>query len=377
MSHERPESVVDGKLVSTSATEIEQFDTDTETFACNRKWWFRFVGGIQEERNGGADWGQNFHEQVENHFYGHPYDFGAYDTLLRPYLPTNMEGTHLLEYPIDSRIINGTWTRGHIDWLRVKPDGSVQLNDWKTTKKVAAKKKKVDLSKKVQLFFYASSLPKEFKRDRYSLRHIYIQQPVEGENFNPFIDEDEVIVTAEQVEREARRIDEVVQRMQTVASQQVVQVEKTKLKFVCKYCPYQERCSNADREDLFMGLFSATKKIEEPKVEPEIITSEHAVEIEVITSEQRVDMDEPVSILPPDAPKSDPKLAAEPPKMAKGGKVKIKSVTVNKELTINLGNYSSAKVGLAITGEGEVADIEKLVDAELQRMASVYKPVSK
>lgn len=274
-----------------SPTQIESFDPTTP-FGCNRKWWFdRRLPRSPPDRN--LILGTAVHGTLEEFLKG-GHQGGLHEIVIRApgaleFLIGLRKRIRIVEKKIEpgELRIAGVDVTGRIDWVANASEiGVLHLGDHKTTSVIAKYAKTPgQLKKSTQMNIYAATLPVE---ERLVISQDYYQTkgPKKFE-----------LVTVETSKREIdSRIEEIgaiVEQMVTV--DRAVKIEEiTPNEKACNVgfgCPHRAICPRN-------GEFNMASLLEMFAPDP---TSKPAPE---------------QAALPPDAPKSHPALASQPPKTA-------------------------------------------------------------
>lgn len=375
-------TVVDGVIQRLSVSSIEKFDERT-TWGCEARWWFRYVLRAPEPQTTAQGKGQEIHAQIEH------YLKTGQDVLG----PIARVGKHAIPEPgpdlmVEQEISGDELTAleipliGKIDLVNTR-DG-LEILDWKTTSDIARNAKTPkQLRTSTQMLGYAKWALNRFpEAESVRLSHGYFQTsgPKAFEKVTCEVDRKTVTIGWSKVESE------LVARMVEVAKKQEPQSVKGNLN-ACKvgrsWCPYIQQCPHAN---------PLLQLIQGPTNMPSLL--------------DRFAVD-PASVLAPDAPKSDPKLAADPvpgftslkvggegaginapvpvtppapelklepalpdtpPKKTRKTKIKdesktpdivttvatveVKRIVIRHGATLNMGNYQSAKVEVEMEAEG-------------------------
>lgn len=335
-------SVKDGKLVKASPSLINSFDPSTP-FGCERRGWFKYVAGKEEPSTGNQSLGVELHRLNEEFLLGREVNSEIPEALtlfelghktLRELKAVHCEAFQV-EHPV-STTLAGVAISGFCDFSA----GGV-IYDWKTTSNIKKYgKSSEELKKDTQMLIYARAIFPQ--RELISLAHGQYQ--TKGK---PEFKVARVFVTKGEVDRE---IDTVIvpkiERIKTlVAESDVTKIDRNAK--TCGMCPHRGYCPTKGSEAIMSIFNKYSKPAPQQAAVPEI--------------------------LPPDAPKSDPALAAEPsfileeasPRVLKkrgrplgSGKkfsevassdVVFESVTVSYGVTVNLGDYSSARIDVSMS----------------------------
>lgn len=271
-------SVVDGKLLQVSPSSINAFDATTP-FGCERRWFFRYVLDKPEPQTGNLMLGTNLHAMNEEYLANNK-------LLLSTQQCTDLfnQGKHYLDEirprvkAVEQQVkasLAGVPLLGYCDV--VLEDGIV---DWKTSKDVKRYgKKPFELKRDTQMLVYA----RELLPGRETWKLVHGQYQTEGKTL--FSLSETVIRKYELDAHFENVIIPLVERMKKAAGEKEVsalQADREK----CFRCPHKLYCPK--EEDPIMSFLSKFKK------------------------QNEVVVVEPAPVLPPDAPASQPALAAKP-----------------------------------------------------------------
>lgn len=302
-------SVIAGKLLYISPTLLDTFD-ESQQYGCERKGFFRYVKGLKEPKTDKQELGTLIHKMNEVLLRENKH-FGSTEQATRiwrsgvPFLEGLRQGLIVgVEAPVVGYQVDGVPVHPASKCDLVHENLWPSVWDWKTTGNIEKKAKTPgQLARNNQMVLYA----KAFWPDspEVELGHGYYQ--TEGTpRFQP------VSVTVSQ-----QRLDDhigsvtvpLVQRIkQAVVAQDVVDVKPrshNQSDFACRYCAFKQHCPSAV-ENPIMSLF---KKYDPKK--PLVIEATPTAPEPIRVVEGPLPNPTP-AILPPDAPASDPKLAAEP-----------------------------------------------------------------
>ena len=402
-------NIVDGKLLECSPSMLNAFDQSTR-FGCERRGRFKYIDGLPEPQSGNAALGESLHELIEHRLRtgndpeGESEAHGIY--LAGKHMIEEVAARKILgvEIALDPFYIEGVKVKGYIDVLH--ENGIV---DWKTTSDIRRYGKTAEqLAWDTQMVLYGLStdLP------RVQLAHGQFQ--TRGAKRTEFV---EVEVTRDHLDSHLEKvIIPLVERIKFIAGDpESARPDFTK----CFNCPFRAKCPTVSGDQIvsfFAKYNQATTTATPPPAQAQ-------------------------PILPPDAPKSDPALAAEPPKTKekerllvvkeepkpepepvveepkaeespvpppkrgrpKGSKNKPKEsegaastpspsgftvtkVSVTRGFTLNLGNFNSARMDITLEAEGEdfeatyaalYAEIQKRLDAEGAKLATLMEKDAK
>lgn len=287
-------SIENGVLKQLSPSMINAFDPTT-TFGCLRRAWYKYVQGLQEPQTGNQELGEKLHSLIEERLLK-----GAPPTIEHEAAGLYLAGQNMIEDVAKRKIlgveasladfrIDDVRTVGYIDVVWEKG-----IIDWKTSSDIKRYGKTAeDLATDTQMLIYAKAMHGDLPEVH--LAHGQFQ--TKGSKRTNFV---EVIVTQEQIDSHfGKVIVPLVRRIKEVAKVEDVSTlpRNDKACFNCAFkshCPYNEG-------NTVMSFF---KKLNAQSTVAAIANSDKFVEI--------VKVEEPAAILPPDAPKSDPALAAKP-----------------------------------------------------------------
>ncbi len=390
---------------------ITTFDSGS-AFGCERRGYFRYVMGLPEPMTGNQKLGTDLHAAVEHYLLtgqspeerklqdkDYEYDSEVAVLFYNGKAMVDMvrrRGVLHTELTLSGYTIADVPVKGFVD--AVTKDGIV---DWKTTKNVKKYGKKAEeLLVDTQMLMYAQACHPSLARIK--LAHGQFQ--TEGQGVVSF---EEAEISKEALDTEINKvIIPKVERIKAVAkfseAREAVGVNNGK----CYKCAFRPQCRTIESESV-MSFFSKNNKTT-PQTEQEMISA----------------LEASLSILPPDAPASNPASASipipgyevpvtvperpsftlapapppvmdapqpkrrgRPPKSQATEETKVqgivfKSVTVSKGCTVNTGNFNSLRIDISVTAEG--SDLEAVyekvlaeVDARLNEEAEKFKAVSK
>lgn len=290
-----PHTVEDGRINRLSVSQVEKFDPVSSVWGCNRRWWFRYVARLEEPQTVSQAEGIRLHEQIEHYLKTGQDVLGPLACSGRSFIPAPGSGL-LVEHEIPEGTLKalGIPFAGRIDVVNLRDlrqtedgtEGEIELVDWKTTSNLKYAKTEEQLRSSVQMSGYAKWGMDTYKTESARLTHGVFQTKSTGSR------RISCTVDYETVTYNWRRVEGVVGEMVGVAKE--VDVSKIPANTsACRVgrfeCPFLKRCPRSGG-NAFMDLLS--------RFSP----SAPAASAPPPT----------VSVLPPDAPKSDPKLAADP-----------------------------------------------------------------
>lgn len=326
-----------------SPSQIESFDHNAP-FGCQRKWWYRNIGRVPDKSSPGAQLGTEVHGIIERYILK---EAGKDASSAAKAIFGAMIGMVDKWAPDIDRIEMKTFT--HISGLKLvcKIDATLKggkgVLDWKTTSNLSTKYKGYKkaggpyLKQDTQMIVYAL-VYFEFleamgqKAGEILLVHCAAQTKTDAKNSYPTFEVVEKI-TREEVDRYVSAIIvPLIEEMKVVS--QVTTAEKVKGDSrKCFMCSYNNRCSIANpgettmtsaKEMLAMYKKNNTTPVV-TKVTPEVPVSTQAdVQLYTLSEPMAPEPRHPQQVLPPDAPKSDPKINAahvpgfQDPRLMKG-----------------------------------------------------------
>ncbi len=271
-------SVVDGVLKQVSPSSINAFDAST-AFGCERRWYFRYVMDKVEPQTGSTQLGTNVHKMNEIYLRDGKLLLSTEEATRlfqagREYLDEIKPSVISVEASVKADLA-GVPLVGFCDVVT-----KTGIIDWKTSSNVGRYGKKgFELANDTQMLVYAQALLPHL--DSWKLVHGQYQtkgklsfQLAEGLVYREALDTrfNNVIIP-------------LVERMKSAAGEkdvEALQADRNK----CGRCPHSLYCPKD--ENPIMSILSSFKK-----------TAPVATQA-------------PASVVPPDAPKSDPALAAKP-----------------------------------------------------------------
>lgn len=334
-------AVKDGKLVSLSVSSIEKFD-DTSRFGCQRKWWFRYVKRLPEPQAAAAERGQDCHERIENYITSGVNGLGKDELRMIQYIKpyVQLAGVEVeVELTKDKLKACGIPFIGYIDLLNksgwyVNPRGEwkkepftkvVEVNDWKFTGSIAQNAKTpTGLKESVQMLGYA-------------MHEVAVDPALEvirlSHTYGSFKNEDAekvstVIEPVKVVEAWKGHVEPFVEQMMKAAAvTDPAQLPPPADLSKCQRCPYLEQCPSRSEDPLAflvpeatavpqgvtVSLFDKFPSSSSPasssgsqSTQPTPTVNPPAPQTTTTTTAGHP------SILPPDAPPSNPAKAADP-----------------------------------------------------------------
>lgn len=399
-------SVENGTIRVLSPSMINKFDASAP-FGCERRWWYRYVKGLDEPQIGNQYLGEKVHALIEAFLAKRELgmEIPAEDEALGIYLSGQRMVEEVarrtilgVETPLPEFTLDGTRVQGYVDV--VTSDGII---DWKTSSDIRRYgKTESELATDTQMTIYALAVHPS--RSTVKLAHGQFQ--TKGTKRANFV---EVEVTDKHLASHRDNvIIPLVQKMKSAASESDVRKLPRNEKS-CFNCHFKSHCPTAEGETV-MSFFSkmsqpqaqAVLPPDAPKSEPEKAadpvegfspvppprkmkfedvpppaptTSDLAHEALKAPISEAVDQmfKEQAEIIVAAAekkrgrgrpPGSKNKAKDEaPPQPKDGGGLVIKSVTITKGYTVNVGNYSGTRFEVSMTAEG--ADCYDALKAEV------------
>lgn len=313
-------AVVDGKIQYLSVSQIEKFDPASGPWGCNRAWWFRYVARLEAEQTTAQAAGEALHAQVAHYLKTGEDGLGPLARAGRHLMPE--PGADLMvESPLEQVSACGIPLVGFVDLIN-RRNGVVEIVDWKTSSDITRYgKTPQQLLESVQMNGYALSvLNRGFSSGEVRLSHVYFQTRGAARCVRVTC-----ITNRELVEKNWQRVEAVVRRMVEVAREKDSQnVEPNwNVCHIGRGCPYAAKCPRGDLVSDFLSRFMEAPTQISASVptnpQPEIRQTAEAAHAQpgdtLKSTGERVVAnygDGTVAVLPPDAPKSDPALAADP-----------------------------------------------------------------
>lgn len=324
---------------------------------CERKWWWRYVQRVKEPKGKAAELGEKVHKELENYERTGQDALGPIASKGKRFLPPLGQWLRIEEEfgkkPPYVLTVAGIPITGKVD-LRTQYQDRIRVTDHKTAKDVEEKAAKPEdltttaTSHGIQTVGYAL---REFlldpNLDRLELEHIYYPtERLTKQDAKPV----QVWIDRATAFREWGRMGPLGERLKEIAKAPTLETVKPNWN-ACERCFYRERCFAFETEKT-MGLMSkiapGSAPSATPAPAPAALTAtpppapaKRIVVMEAATMEEAeargaalaaaglpLDFKGPVptpaaptvtevkslpAVLPPDAPKSDPKLASEAP----------------------------------------------------------------
>lgn len=286
-------SVESGVLKSISPSSINKFDASAP-FGCQRRWWYRYVQGLDEPQSGNQFLGEALHARIEARLTGQEINTRTDSEANGLYLA----GETMIEDVAKRRIVAveasvlgyslaGVKVVGYCDV--VTEDGII---DWKTSSDIKRYGKTAeDLAVDTQMVMYARA----FHPDLPSVKLAHGQFQTKGNKRTNWV---ECEVTSEALaSHESKVIIPLVEEMKKAAALDDVSKLPRNEKS-CFNCAYKSHCPTQEGNTI-MSFF---KKMPQNTGIPVSSALVDAGDMAVKSA----------PILPPDAPKSDPEKAAVP-----------------------------------------------------------------
>lgn len=282
-------SVESGVLKSISPSSINKFDASAP-FGCQRRWWYRYVQGLDEPQSGNQFLGESLHALIEARLTKQEISMQTDPEANGLYLA----GEAMIEDVAKRRIVSveasvlgyslaGVKVQGYCDV--VTDDGII---DWKTSSDIKRYGKTAeDLATDTQMVMYARA----FHADLPAVKLAHGQFQTKGNKRTNWV---ECEVTQETLaSHESKVIIPLVEEMKKAAALDDVSKLPRNEKS-CFNCAYKSHCPTQEGNTI-MSFF---KKLGTPVSSALVDVGDMAVKS--------------TPVLPPDAPKSDPALAAVP-----------------------------------------------------------------
>ena len=355
-----------------SATQLETFDGESP-FGCERKWHLQYVQRLPAPEVPHLKLGTELHSLIENYLlhenHNVPASSGAHMLFLA--IKDNVDlvkqlGVMAVEHTMtyEPTELPDVTFRGKIDLVVGNlSTGLVGVVDWKTTSDLTKyAKKHRELASNIQLALYSRYLMEQHKKDEITVALVYVQ--TKGNAKSKVVSS---VVTKKEV-------DETFSEVIKPRALRMVQASKDKdhsalafpsNRWKCKNCPFNNICEKGKDMSGFLDELLGESAPDLKPTAPE-------------TKEQAL-APAPVAIIPPEAEairkRGRPKKDSEPAPVPAG--TKITKVTVTHWLTLNLGQYNSARVDVALEAETDDADktlreLEERCKEELKRQLDTY-----
>ncbi len=373
----KSKAVVDGKLTYTSVSAITTFDP-SQYGGCQRRWFYRYVAGLEEQTTVAQTAGTNGHKQIEHYL-------KTGEKALGPVVLAGIEhipepGPDLLvEHYFNGELVAHTPAydvplKGFIDL--VNPRDGVEVRDWKFTGDLKNAKTGPQLLETVQMTGYGVWALDKYQAPEVRLTHVYFQT-----RGMPDARKSSVMASADDLRTRWARVESVVGQMTEIATRENPTDVPINERACMAWggCPHRFICPKTEGV-VTMGLINALNKtlgipatatvteptktvttMEAPTIPPQIITTGAELADVLASGDPNV----MIGILPADAPESKPELAAKPIEDApapvtekKRGRPK-KSDTTTTTTTTPVPVYAeqSSTAGLWIFVDVEIASI--------------------
>lgn len=392
-------AVQDGILKRTSVSAIATFD-ESQVGGCERKWWFSRVAGLETPPSKSASKGVEVHKQIEHWLKTGEDVLGDVAKPAKKHA-TPKSPTCEVEKRFDGELVaSGVPLLGYIDLVDW---GRCEVLDWKTTSaRLEATPSGRQLIRTVQMPGYGKWMLDQTREDQVRLTHVYLSTKKPGQSKHST-----ALFRRDEIESRWGEVEQVVDRMKLVAGAKSVEDVRPNYQACSAYggCAYRDVCPRSSRlvlADLLGVDMSLMDKLKVQEAKSKLVQEEAMItgsRVQELVPDAPVGSGLITGILPPDAPKSKPELAAEPiveavvekaqeivAEKKRGRKKKeveltgdtvlvaapvaqIKTVKLGR--TFNTGNYENVKLEFEADvppGEGYQDTLRYLVD-ELERFA--------
>ncbi len=277
--------VKDGVLVSASPSSIDAFDPTTP-FGCPRRWFFEYVKGMRGEESPAMGLGSSLHSAIEHHILHNsmpkrgpwPVEVDQLFLAVKPTVDQIIaEGINAVEKQCDLTLA-GVRINGRIDIIT-----KTGILDWKTTSDIGLYAKTVpELRRATPMILYTKWLHDGLVAfgkplPYYTMEHVYVQTKKK-----PLVERVMAKITPGMLDVATDEIILLLERMKVAAGETDVTKFDRAAPEKCNRCPFKPICPTNGSKQL-MSLLNRLKPAEAAP-----------------------------SILPADAPASDPALAALP-----------------------------------------------------------------
>lgn len=330
--HKYSASMVDGKIVRLSVSQLSRFDT-REKGGCPRKWYYRYVSKIPDPPRKAQQEGIDGHKRWENYYKGQAVVWMDMDLPAVAEMPKPGPGVQS-EVSLDKLTCLRIPFQGSIDLV----EGPNKAYDFKYQSRI-----KVYQEPTAQLWGYLEELKArdEAKSEFYHFKHVYISKSppykvkIVSQSFS-----------SREVERNWLSYGSLVKAMQDVAAEP--DVEKVPCNTGACYaygpCAYLSICSRGRKIETDMGfmdelkaLRSETAAVSLPEVRAEIESSvveeSKSAQFTDVVSAQHTLPGPDYRALPPDAPRADAVPEPAPEKPKKQRKLKVKDAATSDTVT--------------------------------------------
>lgn len=386
MSSKYDKPVVDGKLVRLSVSQLSRFD-HRERGGCQAKWWYRYVGDIQEPVNKAAEFGKAGHARLEAAVSNVQKSL-ARGGDLGVVFAAHYQGLHDIDKPALQYIpIVGTPEDGltNLELAGIKFQGSMDLVYGNTVYdyKYQSRIKKFE-SPTAQTWGYLEEIRRRRSDPdgRYRFNYILLNKE------KPEAVSQVFEYSAQEVEAGWKAYAPLVEEMKVAA--QAKSVDKVKFNTNSCYaygaCPYLGICHKGQKGDYmsFLDKLNEAKR-EQAAVELPDVAAGHPPDADKIKTSPEVPVIQNTakknSFRPPEL-----EIDAsdyERPLKAKVGKLKIQTVSVRHQVTLDIkrDGVFSVSIGLEMSAEaGSDPDTtrkllsEKILDAIKNEAVRYAKP---
>jgi hypothetical protein len=397
------------KIERLSASQVSSFDPET-TWGCNRRWWFRNIQGKKEPQNKSMMEGEATHAEIEHFLKTGVNGMGPVALSAFEYMPKPGTPGMLVEHTIaDGELFGcGVPFTGKIDVFMAEEDPP-RIIDWKTSSNVMLYKKQPSALKvDTQVLTYAMWALSSRPVDQVNVELVFMQT-----GRSRYSDNSKVTLERAEVEAGWRGVEAVVTRMlDTAQAERVEDIQPTEghCQVGRSRCPHFDYCPRS-------GVFSMSSFLDlldlpdtasvtaAPAAAPQVAEEQLELPLSSLPATPEPETANPLAAAPevrrgrPPGAKNKPKVAdlapmaplpmpvvtMEGPKVnpptapvAAPATTTFTKVSVRHGLTINLGNYQSAKVEVeaeALVGvsvEDTLKTVREQVLASLKQEAAPY-----
>ncbi len=288
---------ISGMLLSSSASAITTFDSGTP-FGCKRKSWFEVRAGLKGPPTKSLILGDQVHKEIEHYLKTGQNTLGKEASAGKGIIDelTAKYPLFQVETWIESFELDGVKIRGKVDFTGRQPGYSniMAIIDWKTSSDIQKWGKTSSMLRKdTQMLLYRAAAETEGCEETLPMAHVY---------FGTVKRESEIVLATINRQQLADGLGDIkgklaqMKQVMKITDSEEVEPDRTK----CGSCPYSIHCPTKGAS-LFMSAL--TDRFKKPTV------ASTPVAPAITIPELKLDLD---SVLPPDAPKSDPALAALP-----------------------------------------------------------------
>ncbi len=247
----------DGKLLSSSASAITTFDSTTP-FGCERKSWFEVRAGLKGAPTKSLEMGDLIHKQIEHYLKTGQDALGKearagkeiIDEIVKKY------PVFQIEQWIESFEIEGVKLRGKIDFIGRQVGGAAikSIVDWKTSSDIQKWGKTSSMLRKdTQMLIYRAAAEAEGCDETLEMQHVY---------FGTVKRESEPVRTTINRQQLADGIGDITSKLSRMKS--VMQItdseEVTPDRSKCKSCPFVTHCPDKGTFSFMSSLTDRFKK---------------------------------------------------------------------------------------------------------------------